>query len=91
MGEPESGESPAPGLKLKSGRAMGLRDLSTLLGGMFGSWLCGSMADIGSRPVARDREGGAEVGDAMRAGKTKGGLGNGSEASLIADMCSEDS
>jgi hypothetical protein len=32
--------------------------------------------------VARESEGGADVGTAMRAGKTKGGLGSGGEVSF---------
>lgn len=53
---------------------MGAFSTSMVLSPILG--LTNSMADTGRRPVAREKEAGAEAGDA-RAGKTKDGSGRG--------------
>jgi hypothetical protein len=67
----------APGLKENAGRAgdLGFGPSFSVEIAKGGSWV--SMADRGLRPVAREKDEGAEEDDG-RAGKTKGGFGGGS-------------
>lgn len=67
----------APGLKLKSGNAGDREGLVSISIGRVGEPISrGSTVDRVRRPLAREKEDGAEEGEA-RAGKTKGGFGNG--------------
>lgn len=80
MGELGSGGRDAPGLKLKTGRATDLRALSVSSGGRLKDESWGSMADAGRRPVAREKDEGAEEGASKRMGKVKAGFGGGPSA-----------
>lgn len=72
-----SSGSAAPGLNEKLGNATGLRVFSEPDGRSSGDLSDVSMVDIGRRPDAREKDGGAEEGESIRAGKTNGGLGGG--------------
>lgn len=78
-GDSRSGGSEAPGLKLNAGSATDLRGLWEFSAGRLKdeSLLLDSIADMGRRPVAREKEEGAEEGDCGRAGKENAGIGRG--------------
>lgn len=72
-----SGDNEAPGLKVKLGRAGDLDGRSAASEFMLKvdrSWI--SMADSGRRPVALEKDDGAEAEEGL-AGKTNGGFGSG--------------
>lgn len=66
----------APGLKEKEGSATGEAGRASFSTSLPKARSAVSIADRGRRPVARERDEGADEGEA-RAGKTKGGLGSG--------------